>query len=319
MSDAATVEGLAATKDSRTLGERFQAWRKRKFSRNRQTAEAVVAPVVAEENARRDDGVVEEVVIAKTLERETFADASVEEIITFLKGLDVSETEGADRPEAERGEFGFFGVKLSAEEKAAVLRLRTGAPVAEGEEDTTEADVALLKARFATGSSVVAEVVDVAEGVARDEVVEADADLTARTAELLALADRFAITTKDRAALALLVGISEFSEELKRIIADTHSAWKEQTDTVPVADAAEGEAPVPLAFEERAQAAFDALIVALEARQSQASAPADVEQAQTLAVEGGSNVVVVDEAPEDGVVVAPVEGDDHSAQKRSED
>lgn len=317
MAELTAGEGLTASTPRTGLREGAVALWRRAFPK-RQGAE-VVAPVASGDDARLDEVVVEDAVVTKTLTRENFAEASAEEIVAFLKGLDVTETEGADRPEAERGEFGFFGVKLSADEKVAVLRLRTGAPVAEGEEDTTAADVALLKARFATGSSVVAEVVDVAEGVAKDEVVEADADLTARTAELLALADRFAITTKDRAALALLVGISEFSEELRRIIADTHSAWKEQADTAPVADVAEGEARLPLAFEERAQASFDALISALEARQSQASAPVDVEQVQTLAVEGGTDVVVVDPAREDGVVVAPVEGDDHSAEKRSED
>jgi hypothetical protein len=162
-----------------------------------------------------------------------------------------------------------------------------------------------LKAELAVPVAVTEEVGEVAGDT---EAVEA----AARTAELLALADRFAITTKDRAALALLVGMTEFSEELNRFIAEAHSAWGAQAEAATKDDVADGEAPVPLAFEERAQATFEALIAALEARQSEASAPADVEQAQVLVVEEGERI-------EDDVVVPVevVEGD-HVDDKRAD-
>lgn len=332
MADVTAGEGLAVSAPRKTFGQEAVAlWRRMTSRRHRSE---VVVPVATGDDARVDDavveGVVEEVAAKAALTRENFADASAEDIVEFLKGLDVEPTEGAERPEAERGEFGFFGVKLTDDEKAAVLRLRIGAPAVEGEEDTTAADVALLRAKFAipTSSEAVVDGGVVETTVLVDESADADADLTARTAELLALADRFAITTKDRAALALLVGMTEFSVELKRIIADMHSAWKEQVDSVPVADVAEDEAPLPLAFEERAQATFDALIAALEARQSEAPAPADVEQVQALVVEENDRqedeVVVVEGADDEvregetDVVVAVEAGDDHVGDNRAD-
>jgi hypothetical protein len=302
MAELTAGEGLVTVAPRKTLGQgAMEFWRRVRRQRGR--SEAVVAAVADE--VRTDEPVVE-VVEKAPLTRETFADASVDEIIAFLKGLDVSETDGADRPEAEKGELGLFGKKLTAEGKAAVLKLISeDRTVEEGQEDPADAAVALLKAELAVPVAVTEEVGEVAGDT---EAVEA----AARTAELLALADRFAITTKDRAALALLVGMTEFSEELNRFIAEAHSAWGAQAEAATKDDVADGEAPVPLAFEERAQATFEALIAALEARQSEASAPADVEQAQVLVVEEGERI-------EDDVVVPVevVEGD-HVDDKRAD-
>lgn len=300
MAELTAGEGLVTVAPRKTLGQgAAELWRK--YGPRRRRSEAV-APVAVAEEVRTDEPVVE-VVEKAPLTRETFADASVDEIIAFLKGLDVSETDGADRPEAEKGELGLFGKKLTAEGKAAVLKLISeDRTVEEGQEDPADAAVALLKAELAVPVAVTEEVGEVAGDT---EAVEA----AARTAELLALADRFAITTKDRAALALLASMTEFSEELNRFIAEAHSAWGAQAEAATKDDVADGEAPVPLAFEERAQATFEALIAALEARQLEATEPAEIVQTETIDGEG-------EQTHDDVIVVAIEEG--HGGDNRAD-
>lgn len=316
MSDVATVEALASGAPERKRRETFREFWARKFPR-RQNRSEVLAPLVTEENARRDDGVVE-VVEKAPLTRETFSDASVEEIVAFLKeNRTTTPHDGVDETKLGKGTIGIFGKVFTDEESAAYLRLISDTPLdAEGGEEQVAADVALLKAKFVTASAVAEGVVDEAV-VTVDEATEAAALLTARKAELLALADRFAIGQKDRGTLAVLATDAALSAEADGALAEALSAFKAQLETVTVAADAGEEASLPLAFDEKAQPAFDALVVALEVSQREASATDD-EQAQTLAVEGGTDVVV-DSALEAGVVVAPVEGDDHSAEKRSED
>lgn len=177
MAELTAGEGLAVSAPRKTFGEHaVELWRR--TTRRRQRSEVVAPVAVVAEDARLEGAEVEVVAAPEPLTRETFADASAEEIIAFLKGLDLSETEGADRPEAERGELGFFGVKLTAEGKEAALALASGTPV-EGAEEQIAAAVALLKAELAipvTTDENVDATVDAADGadVAVVATVEAE-------------------------------------------------------------------------------------------------------------------------------------------------
>ncbi|MBY0539401.1 hypothetical protein K2P56_03150 [Patescibacteria group bacterium] len=300
MSDAATVEGLAVSAPRKTLGEEAVALWRRVTSR-RQRSE-VVAPIAVADEARLEEAPLEVAAVAE-LTRETFADASADEIIAYLKSLNLAPTPGSTIPEEEQRTT-IWNVTLSPEGRAAALLVvsESRPEVQEGEEDPIVAAVALLKAELALPVAVNGEVEQVVGDVVEDEA----AALVARNrAELLALADRFAIGQKDRGTLAVLAADASLSSDAQGALAETLSALKAQLETVTVTEGADDAAPLPLALDpEKAKPAFEALIAALEATSQEVTDDiAGVEQEPTLVVEGN------DRKEDEVVVVEAVDGD----------